>query len=137
MIAMEDAQTFINTKLADTLRYKDGARDYLKRLTNTALDRPLQALGITEMTNAAQMKMPITKENNTIAVYYATGDITDNAMAAIPGSYGGIDGNTVVKDLNRLREDTHVKAVVLRVNSPGGSAFASEQIWHEIMKLKA
>ena len=137
MIAMEDAQTFINTKLADTLSYKNGARDYLKRLTNTALDRPLQALGITEMTNAAQMKMPITKENNTIAVYYATGDITDNAMAAIPGSYGGIDGNTVVKDLNRLREDTHVKAVVLRVNSPGGSAFASEQIWHEIMKLKA
>lgn len=137
MIAMEAAQTFIDAKLADTLSYKDGVKIYLKQLTDTALDKPLQTLGITEMANAAQTKMPITKGNNTIAVYYATGDITDNTMAAIPGETGGIDGNTVVKDLSRLREDANVKAVVLRVNSPGGSAFASEQIWHEVVRLKA
>ncbi|MBR2358880.1 MAG: signal peptide peptidase SppA [Bacteroidaceae bacterium] len=137
MIAMEAAQTFIDAKLADTLSYKDGVKIYLKQLTDTALDKPLQTLGITEMANAAQTKMPITKGNNTIAVYYATGDITDNTMAAIPGETGGIDGNTVVKDLSRLREDANIKAVVLRVNSPGGSAFASEQIWNEVVKLKA
>ena len=137
MIAMEAAQTFIDAKLADTLSYKDGVKIYLKQLTDTALDKPLQTLGITEMTNVVQTKMPITKGNNTIAVYYATGDITDNTMAAIPGETGGIDGNTVVKDLSRLREDANVKAVVLRVNSPGGSAFASEQIWNEVVKLKA
>lgn len=137
MIAMEAAQTFIDAKLADTLSYKDGVKIYLKQLTDTALDKPLQTLGITEMTNVVQTKMPITKGNNTIAVYYATGDITDNTMAAIPGETGGIDGNTVVKDLSRLREDANIKAVVLRVNSPGGSAFASEQIWNEVVKLKA
>lgn len=137
MIAMEAAQTFIDAKLADTLSYKDGVKIYLKQLTDTALDKPLQTLGITEMTNVVQTKMPITKGNNTIAVYYATGDITDNTMAAIPGETGGIDGNTVVKDLSRLREDANIKAVVLRVNSPGGSAFASEQIWHEVVRLKA
>ncbi len=137
MIAMEAAQTFIDAKLADTLSYKDGVKIYLKQLTDTALDKPLQTLGITEMTNVVQTKMPITKGNNTIAVYYATGDITDNTMAAIPGETGGIDGNTVVKDLSRLREDANIKAVVLRVNSPGGSAFASEQIWNEVVRLKA
>ena len=137
MIAMEAAQTFIDAKLADTLSYKDGVKIYLKQLTDTALDKPLQTLGITEMTNVVQTKMPITKGNNTIAVYYATGDITDNTMAAIPGETGGIDGNTVVKDRSRLREDANIKAVVLRVNSPGGSAFASEQIWNEVVRLKA
>ena len=137
MITMEMADTFIDAKLADTLSYKDGVRAYLKQLTNTAGDKPLQTIGITQMANVAQMKMPISKKNNTIAVYYATGDITDNTMAAIPGVSVGIDGNTVAKDLSQLREDDNVKAVVLRVNSPGGSAFASEQIWHEVVKLKA
>lgn len=47
-----------------------------------------------------------------------------------------IDAETVCRDLRTLREDESVKAVVLRVNSGGGSAYASEQIWHEVKLLR-
>ena len=65
-----------------------------------------------------------------IAVYYAEGDIVDEGKK-------GIVSGTVAKDLRKLREDDNVKAVVLRVNSGGGSAFGSEQMWYEIEQLKA
>jgi protease-4 len=65
-----------------------------------------------------------------IAVYYAEGDIVDEGKK-------GIVSGKVAKDLRKLREDDNVKAVVLRVNSGGGSAFGSEQMWYEIEQLKA
>lgn len=65
-----------------------------------------------------------------IAVYYAEGDIVDEGKK-------GIVSGTVAKDLRKLREDDNVKAVVLRVNSGGGSAFGSEQMWYEIEQLRA
>jgi protease-4 len=71
-------------------------------------------------------------------VYYAEGEIVDQAgSSALGGGETQIVGNEVIKDLRKLQEDDDVKAVVLRVNSPGGSAFASEQIWHAVTELKA
>ena len=57
---------------------------------------------------------------------------------AMGGSFGteGIHSEQVILDLRRLREDDNVKAVVMRVNSPGGSAYGSEQIWREVSLLK-
>ena len=73
-----------------------------------------------------------------IAVYYAYGDIVDApAEGMLMGGGHQIVGNEVNKDLQQLADDDDVKAVVLRVNSPGGSAYASEQIWHQIELLKA
>lgn len=135
MLSMNAADEFIKAGLADTLIYKNDVETYLKQLTSTTPQKPLRTIGVADITSARQETG--IKKGNTIAVYYAVGEITDNAMAAIPSETEGIDGNRTAKELSRLREDDNVKAVVLRVNSPGGSAFASEQIWHEVVKLKA
>lgn len=135
MLSMEPSERFIQAKLADTLTYKEGVSGYLKELTGVTSDRTLSTLGIKEITQIKSIESP--KKKNTIAIYYAVGDIVDNAMTMALGATDGIDGNKMCKDLIRLREDDRIKAVVLRVNSPGGSAFASEQIWHEVVKLKA
>lgn len=73
------------------------------------------------------------KSKNKIAVYYAYGSI-DNSMSSIGTE--GINSERVMLDLRKLREDKDIKAVVLRVNSPGGSAYGSEQIWREVSLLK-
>ena len=76
--------------------------------------------------------VPKDKSGNIIAVYYAYGEI-DNSTSTDEG----IDSKKVCRDLRKLREDETVKAVVLRVNSPGGSAYGSEQIWNEVVKMTA
>ena len=136
MLSMSASEEFIKAGLADTLAYKEGARAYLKRMMGLEQSQSIQALSINEMAQVKSATDLHKKGKETIAVYYAVGDITDNAMAAM-GTSKGIDGNKTIKELDRLCEDENVKAVVLRVNSPGGSAFASEQIWHEVVKIKA
>lgn len=78
---------------------------------------------------------PEDKKGDEIAVYYAVGDIVDGVVA-MPSRESVIDAQKVCADLQDLAKDKDVKAVVLRVNSPGGSAYASEQIWHQVMELK-
>ena len=73
---------------------------------------------------------------NTIAVYYAYGSIVDEISSGLMGG-AEIVGQKVSKDLQKLADDDDVKAVVLRVNSGGGSAYASEQIWHALELVKA
>ena len=68
--------------------------------------------------------------------YYAYGDIVDGAVGGLFSQGHQIDAQVVCKDLEELAKDKDVKAVVVRVNSGGGSAYASEQIWHQIMELK-
>ena len=78
----------------------------------------------------AQVKRPDSKAKDKVAVLYLAGEITDEEG-------DGIVGKEVVKTLKKIAKDDDVKALVLRVNSPGGSADASEQIWHAIRKIKA
>lgn len=78
---------------------------------------------------------PEDKKGDEIAIYYAVGDIVDGVVA-MPSRESVIDAQKVCADLQDLAKDKDVKAVVLRVNSPGGSAYASEQIWHQVMELK-
>ncbi|MBQ4519394.1 MAG: signal peptide peptidase SppA [Bacteroidaceae bacterium] len=136
MVTLGPAEGLVECGLADTLLYMDGVKAYLKQLTGMGDDEPLNTLDLTEMTNV-QRNVPLDKSGNIIAVYYATGEITDEALDGLYGGQEVIAGSKVIADLSRLREDKNVKAVVLRVNSPGGSAFASEQIWNEVVKLKA
>ena len=135
MLSMSPSEDFIQAGLADTLTYKADVVTYLKRLTHNDINKDIRSLSMKEMIRIEQVTLPHPK--NTIAVYYAGGEIVDNATPISLGTTEGIDGNKMCKDLSQLREDDNVKAVVLRVNSPGGSAFASEQIWHEVVKLKA
>lgn len=137
MLTMCEAEEFIRGGMADTLLYKDGVKNYLKSLTGTEEDESINTLALNEMTNVKR-NIPLDKSGNVLAVYYAAGEITDYpSNSPATGGAEGIVGSKVIKDLSRLRNDDNVKAVVLRVNSPGGSAFASEQIWNEVVKLKA
>lgn len=133
MLMFYPAEESIKCGLADTLIYKNNVRDYLKRLANIDKDERLPILGLGDMINVKK-NIPKDKSGNIIAIYYAAGEITDQPSSV--ATDGDIVGNEVISDLRKLKEDDDVKAVILRVNSPGGSAFASEQIWHAIKELK-
>lgn len=131
MMDLKQAQEYITSGLADTLMYKDGVLDYLKELSGREDDESLRTLSLDDMKNVKR-NVPLDKSGNIIAVYYAFGGIDDGTSTE-----EGINSQKVIKDLRKLREDKTIKAVVLRVNSPGGSAYGSEQIWREVVLLKA
>jgi protease-4 len=124
------AETYIANGLADTLLYKDGVLAYLKELSGREADESLRTLSLEDMKNVKR-NVPLDKSGNIIAVYYAYGEIDSGTSTD-----EGIHSQKVIRDLRKLREDETIKAVVLRVNSPGGSAFGSEQIWREVTLLK-
>lgn len=128
MIMFYPSEQSVKCGLADTLIYKSGVRDYLKKLAKTDKDDDLAVLNLEDMVNVKR-NVPKDKSGNAIAVYYAFGAIDES-------SEDGIVSEKVIKDLRELRENKDIKAVVLRVNSPGGSAFGSEQIWNEVKALK-
>lgn len=133
MLMFYPAEESVKCGLADTLIYKNNVRAYLKEMVEIDEDDKLPLLGLSEMVNVKK-NVPKDKSGNTVAVYYASGEITDYAGSA--ASDEGIVGTKVIRDLRKLKDNDDVKAVVLRVNSPGGSAFASEQIWHAVKELK-
>jgi protease-4 len=93
-------------------------------------DESLRTLTVADMKNVKR-NIPLDKSGNIIAVYYAFGEI-DAALSAEEG----INPDKVINDLRKIREDETIKALVFRVNSPGGSAYGSEQIWREIALMK-
>ena len=127
---LKQADEYIACGLADTLLYKDGVLNYLKQKTGRASDESLRTLSLEDMKNVKR-NVPLDKSGNIIAVYYAFGGIDDTTSPE-----EGINSEKVITDLRKLREDETIKAVVLRVNSPGGSAYGSEQIWNEVVKMK-
>ena len=130
MMDLQPAETYLANGLADTLLHKDGVLDYLKEISGREADESLRTLSLEDMKNVKR-NTPLDKSGNIIAVYYAFGGIDDSTSPE-----EGINSEKVIKDLRKLREDETIKAVVLRVNSPGGSAYGSEQIWREVVLLK-
>ena len=128
---LRPAEDYVRCGLADTLMYKDEVLSYLKSLAGLTEEDNLQTLSLDEMTRVKSVT-PKSKTRDVVAVYYAYGEI-DNGSTYDQG----INSEKVANDLRDLRKDKNVKAVVLRVNSPGGSAYGSEQIWREVTLLKA
>ena len=114
--------------LVDGLVYADEADSILKTFVK-GLEKDKE---VTLVKHSAMTKLADTSkyDKNKVAVIYAVGEITDAAGE-------GIVAKDLVKTINDVAKDSAVKAVVLRVSSPGGSAYASEQIWHALNKLKA
>ncbi len=129
-IIFHEAEEYIKLGLVDSLLYLDEVKAYLKRVSGYRLN----TIDIEDMVNVSDDKST-SQSRNIVAVYYAEGEIVDEAHGVSTGD-PLIIGPQVIKDLSKLRNDDDVKAVVLRVSSPGGSAFASEQIWNELIKLK-
>lgn len=134
-ITFADPKQYVSMKLVDKLLYHDQIKDEIKKLMKLGKDDELNTVGISGMLN-----VPETGDDgdDEIAVYYAYGDIVDGAAAGVMGQGENvIDGTKVSEDLMKLADDEDVKAVVIRINSGGGSAYASEQIWRAVQLLKA
>ena len=123
-MGLQDAEEQLKAGLVDTILYCQDMDSLLRVYTGTK-DYHMLTTG-----KLAQVKRPESKAKDKVAVLYLEGTITDE-------SGDGIVGKEVVKTLKKIRKDDDVKALVLRVNSPGGSADASEQIWHAIQNVKA
>jgi protease-4 len=131
------AEKAIECGLVDELKYREEAENYIKELTGIESGKKLKTISMAKMKN---IKKKVTvKKADQIAVIYAEGEITDSDN--IPGYSQDVNYITekLVDELIKLKKDDKVKAVVMRVNSPGGSAYISEQIWkqvHDIRKEK-
>ena len=133
LITLAPATDLVKMKMADQLLYTDQVKAEVKKLLNIDQKDEIYQLSVSDMANVKDER----KEGDQVAVYYAFGDIVDGA-AASPTSLNEsvIDAQKVCRDLEKLANDDDVKAVVVRVNSGGGSAYASEQIWHQVSELK-
>jgi protease-4 len=120
--------------LVDSLIYKNDMRTYLNRYMGLDEDKKVSAYSVSDM-RGVKRYTPKDKSGNIVAVYYAVGDI-DGGGSIMPTTDEGINSEKVIKDLRKLKDDDDIKAVVFRVNSPGGSAYGSEQIWYAISQLK-
>lgn len=127
-------------KLVDKLAYSDEVPRIIANMMKSDEEKPTDAyntISIQDMA-ASTSNEPKGTSGNIIAVYYAAGEIVETANnSPLSGNEPMIVGEKVIKELKDLADDDDVKAVVIRVNSPGGSAYASEQIHHAIMGIKA
>ncbi len=117
------------TGLVDAMLYKS---DVEKIVLQKMGQEKLAGHAVTAKQVLANANKPAVVTGDQIAILYASGEIASEA----DGSDDGIYYNSLVKDIQALAADENVKAVVFRVNSPGGSAFASEQIWKALVDLK-
>lgn len=131
-IGVEDTKNFQKYHLVDGLLYPDQLKANIKKRLGLDKDDEISQVSPSDLASTENEN-----KGKEIAVYYAEGEIVD---AASPQSMfnGGsmIVGKDMAADLNDLADDDDVKAVVIRVNSPGGSSFASDQIWHAIKELR-
>ena len=132
VITLEAPENMQKYKLVDGLIYNDQIADIVRKQLGIDKEDDINKLTVDDI-NADDT--PVTGEH--IAVYYAYGDIVDKASPqSIFQDDRQIVGKDMCRDLEDLAKDDNVKAVVIRVNSGGGSAYASEQIWHQISELK-
>ena len=131
VITFANPTDYLKMKLIDKLLYTDQVRNEIKKRLGIASGDDINQVSLADLKT-----VKADKNGNEIAVYYAYGDIVDAPVSGTSLSQHNIVGKDVCKDLKELMDDDDVKAVVIRVNSGGGSAFASEKMWHQIMELK-
>lgn len=131
LVSLAAPQDYVRMRMVDGLLYTDQVRQTVKKKMGLSPDDEIPQVSMSDLLAAG----PEDKKGDEIAIYYAVGDIVDGVVA-MPSRESVIDAQKVCADLQDLAKDKDVKAVVLRVNSPGGSAYASEQIWHQVMELK-
>ncbi len=132
-IVLCEAKTYIENKLADKLAYLSDVKEALKQRLELGEDDDLKFTNIADVAAGDNLGDKVSEE---VAVYYAYGEINDSQGRGFDQEHA-ITTKETITDLQKLRKNKDVKAVVIRVNSPGGSAYASEQIWHEIQLLRA
>lgn len=132
-LALQATETLVKAKMVDGMMYGDQVKDAVKKMMKLEKDDDIAQLTLNDMLNVKDGKV----EGSEIAVYYAEGDIVQDPKAATMfGNNNYIASRNVCKDLEDLMNDDDVKAVVVRINSGGGDAYASEQMWHQMSELR-
>ncbi len=132
-LALQATETLVKAKMVDGMMYGDQVKDAVKKIMKLDKDDNISQLTLNDMLNVKGGKV----EGSEIAVYYAEGDIVQDPKAATMfGNNNYIASRKVCKDLEDLMNDDDVKAVVVRINSGGGDAYASEQMWHQMSELR-
>lgn len=132
-LALQATETLVKAKMVDGMMYGDQVKDAVKKMMKLDKDDNIAQLTLNDMLNVKDGKV----EGSEIAVYYAEGDIVQDPKAATMfGNNNYIASRKVCKDLEDLMNDDDVKAVVVRINSGGGDAYASEQMWHQMSELR-
>lgn len=132
-LALQATETLVKAKMVDGMMYGDQVKDAVKKMMKLDKDDDISQLTLNDMLNVKDGKV----EGSEIAVYYAEGDIVQDPKAATMfGNNNYIASRKVCKDLEDLMNDDDVKAVVVRINSGGGDAYASEQMWHQMSELR-
>ena len=132
-LALQATETLVKAKMVDGMMYGDQVKDAVKKIMKLDKDDNISQLTLNDMLNVKDGKV----EGSEIAVYYAEGDIVQDPKAATMfGNNNYIASRKVCKDLEDLMNDDDVKAVVVRINSGGGDAYASEQMWHQLSELR-
>ena len=132
IMVFANVDDYVKSHLIDGYMYPDSIRSLIKGKLGIAEDKDVKQMMLADMISLPSKQK---EKGEKIAVYYAYGEIVDEMASGFMSEHA-IVGSTVVEDLKKLADDKKVKAVVLRVNSPGGSAVASEQIWHALKVLK-
>ncbi len=125
----ETAGFCVENGIVDHLTYRHEIEERMEKLCNVSDNEELNLVSPAQYFSSENLLNPDNSENN-IAVLYAIGDIVDQGDE-------GIVGRTLVPKILELAEDDDISGLVLRVNSGGGSAFASEQIWEALEQFKA
>ena len=125
-LSLENAKSCLDLHYVDALLYQDQVDDSLLVISKS---EKLNFISLNKYSNVKVEKKEISR--NKIAIIYATGEINSGK-----GDVKSIGSETTAKAIKTAREDKNVKAIVLRVNSPGGSALASDVIWRETLLAK-
>lgn len=129
--ALADPKDYVKARLVDRLTYAANVKNIIKGMMKVDSDEAIKQLSVSDMMNIPEEKT----DDGVVAIYYAEGDVVDSRPAGLGGdSY--IAADEMCRDLEQIADDDDIKAVVLRVNTGGGSAYASEQIWFAVEQLK-
>ena len=127
--AFDEARELLRYRLVDSLVFRLDMEDIISRLVGVKSPKALHQVSLADLVAQPDERRPL-RDAPEITVLYAEGDIMSGS------SYGEGIGEQLAEDLKRVAEEGKAKALVLRINSPGGSAFLSEAIWHEMRRLK-
>jgi protease-4 len=124
----KSTQDALDLRLVDGLRYDDEVMAVLREKLELSDDDKIETINVTRINKSAGSKNRLSK--NRIAVVLADGDIVSGSGEE------NVASETFLKEIRKIKKNKDIKAVVLRINSPGGSAMASEVIWRELSELK-
>ena len=133
LTALQDTKFLMDKKLITKTLYSEDVKKEIKKLLKQKDDEDISQISCQDLAKLTKNS----REDKKIAIYYAQGSIVQNAESGLVMGDAGIVSKKVVSDLEKLAKDDNIKAVVIRINSGGGDAYASEEIWHSVITLKS